>query len=88
MKSKLYETALLIGQFMYKTFSRETYFKTVLADLRGMVATKTSMVWQLDCNSPLVGSETSRPSSPRYASHKTLSGWDGLVIELNGGPIQ
>lgn len=88
MKRNLYETALLISHFIYKTFSRRTYFKTVLADLRGMVATKTSMVWQLDCNSPLVGSETRRPSSPRYASHNTLSGWDGLVIELDDEPIQ
>ena len=43
---------------------KSMYFKTVLADLREMVATKTSMGWQLDCNSTLVESETRRPSSP------------------------
>lgn len=42
---------------------KSMYFKIVLADLRGMVATKTSMGWQLDCNSTLVESETRRPSS-------------------------
>ena len=39
------------------------YFKIVFADLRGIVATKTSMGWQLDCDSTLVGSETRRPCS-------------------------
>ena len=60
----------------------------MLADLRGMVATKTSMVWQLDCNSALVGSETRHPFSAGCALRKALAGCDGLVIKLDGGPIQ
>ena len=51
-----------ISQVMYKAFESK-YFETVLADLRGIVATKAGMVWQLDCDSSLVGSETRCPSS-------------------------
>ncbi len=53
-----------------------------------MVATKTSIVWQLDCNSILVGSETRRPPSPEYVSRNALAGGYGSVDEFDREPIQ
>lgn len=47
------------------------------------------MVWQLDCDSSLVGSETRCPRSLDGASGKgSLTGRDGLMVELDGEPIQ
>ena len=60
----------------------------MLADLIGMVATKTSIVWQPVCISALVGSETRRPSRHGYAVGNTLTGWHECSVELDGEPIQ
>lgn len=87
MNGSFNEPALHVSQFNYEAFEK-SYFKTVLADLRGIIATKTSMVWQLDCNSTLVRSETRRPSLLGYASRKALDGRDGFVVELDGEYIQ
>ena len=59
----------------------------MLADLAGMLATKTSMVWQLVCSSVLVGSETSRFSSPGYVSLNSFAGCVRMVVETGGEPI-